>query len=242
MHVTRQRLHALLDNFEYIPNQDSFLIFASSRNVNLLIPHTMNHLNGEASRSYVQLDMEKDNSERESLLPISSSSTYSPTYAPVRRGDRWRVGASFAGGVLACLAFQYTASHYCSDGLIFSSSVPKYTAGAGHFPPSRPTNAYPSLFPTDVGYPGPTPTGVEPGVVATAPPYPQHTGAPGLLLPQKIKGSTKDSTFDLFKSWGNLSPWYTVPSAHFGLEGASPAAPDQCRVTGLHVLHRHGAR
>ncbi|CAE6530133.1 unnamed protein product [Rhizoctonia solani] len=203
----------------------------------------MDRLNPEASKSYSQIDMEKDNTEHDSLLPSSSgSSILDRSTGSTRKCDRRRLALSFAGGVLACAAVQYTASLFCDSvptPTLFSP--PKFVANPGHFPPSHPSNAHPSLFPTDVGYPGPTPTGVEPGVVATAPAYPQHTGAPGLLLPQKIKGKTSGS-FDLFKSWGNLSPWYTVPSSEFGLDGASPAAPDQCRVTGLHVLHRHGAR
>lgn len=157
----------------------------------------------------------------------------------MRKSDHRRLAAAFTGGILACIAFQH-ATHLCSGASSFG--LPANVLGAGHFPPSEPTNAYPSLFPSDVGYPGPTPTGVEPGIAATAPAYPQHTGAPGLLLPQKIKGGRNDSSFDLFKSWGNLSPWYSVPSAAFGLEDASPLAPDQCRVTGLHMLQRHGAR
>jgi hypothetical protein len=189
--------------------------------------------------------MEKDNTEHDSLLPTSTPTHPSHSaHVSTRRADRWRLAVSFAGGVLACVAFQYTASHFCSESnIVFPPTFkpPKFAANNNHFPPSKPTNAHPSLFPIDVGYPGPTPTGAEPAVVATAPAYPQHTGAPGLLLPQKIKGKT-DGSFDLFKSWGNLSPWHTIPSADFGLPDASPAAPDQCRVTGLHVLHRHGAR
>ncbi|KAF8688406.1 Phosphoglycerate mutase-like protein, partial [Rhizoctonia solani] len=205
----------------------------------------MDRLNPEASKSYSHIDMEKDNTEHDSLLPSSSGPLVGErgvNHSAVKY-DRRRLALSFAGGVLACAAAQYTASFFCDSMTIPTThfTSPKFSPNVGHFPPPKPTNAYPSLFPTDVGYPGPTPTGVEPGVVATAPAYPQHTGAPGLLLPQKIKGKTS-SSFDLFKSWGNLSPWYTVPSSEFGLDGASPAAPDQCRVTGLHVLHRHGAR
>ncbi|CAE6441606.1 unnamed protein product [Rhizoctonia solani] len=203
----------------------------------------MDRLNPEASKSYTQIDVEKDNTENDSLLPSSGPvATDRLTNTSTRKCDRRRLALSFAGGVIACAAAQYTASFFC-DSIPNPAhfSPPKYVANAGHFPPTKPTNAYPSLFPSNVGYPGPTPTGVEPGVVATAPAYPQHTGGPGLLIPQKIKGKTS-SSFDLFKSWGNLSPWYTVPSSEFGLEGASPAAPGQCRVTGLHILHRHGAR
>ena len=45
----------------------------------------------------------------------------------------------------------------------------------------------------------------------------------------------------MFRSWGNLSPWYSVPRDAFGVH-TSPEAPDACTVNGLHFLHRHGAR
>jgi hypothetical protein len=199
-------------------------------------------LNAEDTKSYRHIDMEKDDDENDSLLPASNTLPSYPTHAASRRTDRWRLVLSFAGGALACVAAQYTASRFCSDSQVASFvNFSKSHANNGHFPPSKPTNAFPSLFPTNVGYPGPTPTGAEAGIVATAPAYPKHTGAPGLLMPQKVKGSS-DESFELFKSWGNLSPWYSVPSADFGLPDASPGAPEQCRVTGLHVLHRHGAR
>lgn len=114
-----------------------------------------------------------------------------------------------------------------------------------NFPPASPTNAFPELFPTNVGYPGETPTGAEAGVIETAPTYPIHTGAPHLVVPDTLGGSASESSsgkkFDLFKQWGNLSPWYSVDRTAFGLD-TSPTAPETCKVTGLHFLHRHGAR
>ncbi|KZS96658.1 phosphoglycerate mutase-like protein [Sistotremastrum niveocremeum HHB9708] len=125
------------------------------------------------------------------------------------------------------------------------------------YPPPSPTNNYPSSFPIDVGYPGPTPTGGEAALVLTAPSYPGHTVVPFLVSPASLPKPTKHSSiydsekeedgnsegrFDLFKSWGNLSPWYTVPSHTFGLPSSSPSVPDSCVITGLHFLHRHGAR
>ncbi len=120
-----------------------------------------------------------------------------------------------------------------------------------HFPPTSPTNAFPSLFPTDIGYAGGTPTGGEAGVVATAPSYPFQTGAPVLVTPNAKDGSNgsgkgkagkgKGKKFDMFKSWGNLSPWYSVKRGAFGVD-SGPEAPQGCRVNGLHFLHRHGAR
>ncbi|KAG8690559.1 hypothetical protein FRC11_010746 [Ceratobasidium sp. 423] len=55
-------------------------------------------------------------------------------------------------------------------------------------------------------------------------------------------GTNRTDGFNLFKSWGNLSPWYSVSSADFGLPDAGVDAPETCRITGVHVLHRHGAR
>ena len=125
-----------------------------------------------------------------------------------------------------------------------------------NFPPSKPTNAFPSLFPTDVGYAGSTPTGAEPAVIATAPSYPIHPAhcsqqlvAPDTITGQKLNydgsddedATKKHRKFDLFKSWGNLTPWYSVKRNAFGIN-STPEAPDTCVVTGLHFLHRHGAR
>ncbi|KAJ3556987.1 hypothetical protein NM688_g1721 [Phlebia brevispora] len=109
------------------------------------------------------------------------------------------------------------------------------------FPPAKPTNVFPSLFPTDVGHAGPTPTGAEPGLIATAPAYPVHSGAPHLVSPYSVNKNASSSSFDLFRHWGNLSPWFSVSRGSFGLH-SSPEAPDTCSVTALHLLHRHGAR
>lgn len=112
-----------------------------------------------------------------------------------------------------------------------------------------------------VGYPGATPTGAEPGLIATAPYLPLHTGAAQLVAPPKIyehihsthgddvkeeeeespEHYISDRPFDLFRSWGNLSPWYSVPRGAFGINNTAEP-PAGCVVTGLHLLHRHGAR
>ncbi|KAG8901417.1 hypothetical protein FRC01_009854 [Tulasnella sp. 417] len=123
-----------------------------------------------------------------------------------------------------------------------------------HFPPASPTNGqHTTYFPSNIGYAGPTPTGNEAALVQTAPAYPVHTGAPNLVGPESIGGAksgndvsaaslTGKKPFDIFKNWGNLSPWYSVPSSTFGLPDTSAEAPEGCRVVGLHFLHRHGAR
>jgi len=56
-----------------------------------------------------------------------------------------------------------------------------------------------------------------------------------------ILGAEGSKGFDFFKSWSNLSPWYSVDRTSFGLD-SSPEDPETSRVTGLHFLHRHGAR
>jgi hypothetical protein len=58
--------------------------------------------------------------------------------------------------------------------VIVTALAPPYIGSTEvhHFP----ANAYPSLFPTKVGYAGGTPTGVEPAVIATAPSYPIQKG------------------------------------------------------------------
>lgn len=123
---------------------------------------------------------------------------------------------------------------------LFARAVPWVGSTEVHsYPPASPVNYNPTLFPSDVGYPGPTPTGAEPALLATAPAYPRFgSGGQGLLVvPDGL--STKE--FDLLKKWGNLSPWYSNPVGTFGVE-TGPEAPDGCRVVGLHLLHRHGAR
>lgn len=119
-----------------------------------------------------------------------------------------------------------------------------------NFPPIAPTNAFPSLFPTNIGFAGPTPTGAEPALVVTAPVQPLHTGAAQLVVPaaplqtgtgDKNKDKGKKGDFNILKLWGSLSPWYSVARGAFGVD-SGPEVPETCRVTGMHLLHRHGAR
>ncbi|KAG6854187.1 hypothetical protein C0991_009839 [Blastosporella zonata] len=94
------------------------------------------------------------------------------------------------------------------------------------YPPTHPTNANPTLFPSDVGYPGGTPTGAEPAVILTAPTYPIQTGAAQLVRPDTLGNKpSKGRHFDLFKKWGNLSPWYSVGRGAFGLD-SDPTVPE----------------
>jgi hypothetical protein len=158
---------------------------------------------------------------------------------------------AFLLGSLACMLAQYAlfgtscflsrsppandSAHVLAPPYVGSTEVHKW-------PPATRTNDVPTLFPTNVGHAGATPTGAEPALIITAPSYPVHTGAPQLVVPLLLHGDTKSKKgFDLFKKWGNLSPWYSVKRGAFGID-SDPAAPDGCTVTGLHFLHRHGAR
>ena len=201
--------------------------------------------------------------EREALLPTprveETSKHIQNPYIHCTPSSKPRFGflhliVAFCAGGLACLTAQYAT---CGSGCVFSQSNDGVTTNKGeaavlappyvgsterhNFPPMTPTNAYPSMFPTGVGYAGETPTGAEPALIATAPSYPLHTGAAQLIVPSFGKPTVKGKGFDLFKKWGNLSPWYSVDRTAFGLD-TTPEPPRGCRVTGLHLLHRHGAR
>lgn len=192
--------------------------------------------------------------EHEPLLPTSSEPRVnSPT--KVRFAVPHVVGA-FLFGVLVQFAISKCASG--SLGSLFPSNsisggssnsnydnnfVPPYVGSTEvhQYPPTQPTGVDPSLFPSNIGFAGPTPTGAEPALLATAPAYPVHSGAPGLLTPPALAKSKSGKDFDLFKHWGNLSPWYTNEPGALGVE-SGPQPPAGCSITGLHLLHRHGAR
>jgi hypothetical protein len=62
-----------------------------------------------------------------------------------------------------------------------------------------------------------------------------------LVVPQP-HGSNATSKFDITRYWGNLSPWYSLSSADYGLANASPLIPSGCNINQVHLLYRHGAR
>ncbi|KAJ6613339.1 histidine phosphatase superfamily [Mycena sp. CBHHK59/15] len=212
-------------------------------------------------REYKSYDAEP---ERESLLPSHSNEERTQGLnnnlsdpLPHSFYSKPQFGLShlliaFVAGTLACFLAQYAIcgpscfSYRKSDTAattVAADLLASPWAGSTerhNFPPATPTNAYPSMFPTDVGYPGKTPTGAEPAVIATAPSYPMHTGAAVLVAPDTLT-SSKGKKYNIFTKWGNLSPWYSVDRKTFGLD-SGPETPDTCRVTGLHFLHRHGAR
>jgi hypothetical protein len=189
--------------------------------------------------------------ERQSLLPTSNATepeyASSPPRSPSLPLSKPRFGVvhliiAFVCGALASVVAQY-AIGFTNSTLSTYSNLADSDAGSTQrhdFPPASPTNVFPSLFPTKVGFPGGRQTGAEPALVATAPSYPIHTGAAELVLPTALENSTRTKV-DLFRKWGNLSPWYSNKRGAFGLD-SSPDPPESCRVTGLHLLHRHGAR
>lgn len=199
--------------------------------------------------------------EREALLPSPvTAEEQSKAQVPIalsksRFGVRHLVFAFFGGGlacVLAqfalcgtnCFTFRGGSGHVEDISTSPHALAPPYVGSTErhNFPPTSPTNAFPSLFPSNIGYAGPTPTGAEPALVITAPSYPVHTGAAQLVSPPSIvKSGKKKGGYNLFKLWGNLSPWYSIDKGRFGVD-SGPEAPDTCRITGLHFLHRHGAR
>ncbi|KAF9256260.1 phosphoglycerate mutase-like protein [Marasmius fiardii PR-910] len=186
--------------------------------------------------------------KREALLPVHTKqrnnhepSAPTPSQFTKRSFSLFHVAGAFAGGFLACILAQYAVYNRMFiisylDALEIMNSHQE--TAVHHFPPTSATNVFPTLFPTDVGFSSETPTGAEPALIATAPAYPIHTGAAQLVVPE-ILGSHKE--FDLLKSWGTLSPWYSIEKGAFGIDSGLQI-PDECRVTGLHLLHKHGAR
>ncbi|KAJ8699287.1 hypothetical protein PTI98_002418 [Pleurotus ostreatus] len=215
---------------------------------------------GEHYKGYEATEIDH---ERAALLPNDVEKPEELAVVPKKSCSRPRftslhLSLAFVGGILACFLGQYAfcgtdcfSPRYSdggSAGQVHANVVPTYVGSTErhHFPPPSPTNAYPTLFPSDVGYPGGTPTGAEAALIITAPAYPLHTGAAHLVVPQSmVKGTSDPETttkkFSLLKSWGNLSPWYSVGRNAFGLD-SGPEPPETCRITGMHLLHRHGAR
>lgn len=197
--------------------------------------------------------------EQESLLPQYEDPRPLNDYLVIGEHKRSKVyqrvylAVSFLGGVAVCLVAQLLWCYMRPADLGINAMppargqvevfAPPYAGSSEvhNFPPASPTNNFPSLFPTNVGYAGPTPTGAEPSLIVNAPSYPVHTGAPHLVSPFAAKKKNASDEFDLFQHWGNLSPWFSVKRGAFGLD-SDPATPETCEITGLHLLHRHGAR
>lgn len=244
--------------------ETKFSVFAKN------MPHSTDIERGEAEYKEKAYDDELEATEQEALLPSAVDDHISGGKIPAKfctsyhpRFGPFHLLLAFLGGSVALLVGQFAlSSTNCftrsTSGKVNPQPYVQGPAGSGalgpsalvappwvgssvahHYPPPSPTNAKLDLFPTDMGYPGATPTGAEPGVIATAPSIPIHSGAPNLLAPPVLKSSK--SGFDIFKYWGNLSPWYSIKKGKFGVD-SGPEVPGTCRVTALHLLHRHGAR
>jgi hypothetical protein len=211
-------------------------------------------VDAEPSRSY----KDEHDTEHDALLPQYEQPLPLESYllsSERKRARRYQavyILTAFLGGITVCLLAQLIWCYMQPNNPHASTGpsraavevfAPPYAGSSEvhHFPPTSPTNYFPSLFPTSVGYAGPTPTGAEPGLIQTAPSYPVHTGAPHLVSPFDAKEQNTSKNFDLFQHWGNLSPWFSVKQGAFGLN-SSPDTPETCQITGLHLLHRHGAR
>ncbi|KIJ68571.1 hypothetical protein HYDPIDRAFT_173254 [Hydnomerulius pinastri MD-312] len=114
------------------------------------------------------------------------------------------------------------------------------TLAASYPPPGATNTAVDTYFPdaSQVGYPGPTPTGAEPNAIETAPTYPKVMTAYPLSQPNTADDA--GAHFNVLNYWGNLSPMFSVES--FGLPGASPIIPEGCGLNQVFLVIRHGAR
>ncbi|KAL5478531.1 hypothetical protein ACEPAI_2715 [Sanghuangporus weigelae] len=138
-----------------------------------------------------------------------------------------------AEGVFAVNLFERTEDK--------TSSFAGATASA-IFPLPNATNAasdLDSFFPyaSVVGFAGPTPTGDEAELIATATSVPKIENALPLLSPTTFDNKT---SFNVLRSLANLAPMFSVDS--LGLPEANQLIPEGCELTQVHLLYRHGAR
>ena len=95
--------------------------------------------------------------------------------------------------------------------------------------------------------------GDEAFVIQTAPVAPLKQDAYPLVTPQNIHEpqappanvdahTSASEPFVQIRSWGNLSPWWSLGGGAWGLTDASETVPADCELTQVHLVHRHGAR
>ncbi|TIC05593.1 phosphoglycerate mutase-like protein [Wallemia mellicola] len=97
------------------------------------------------------------------------------------------------------------------------------------------------VYKYEQGHRGPTPTGIQPAAIQTAPagyyPYVKEPNAP--VIKPKARDAKTVEEFDVTGKWGVLTPYRSSPVV---LEGSSPLAPQGCSIDAINVVHRHGAR
>ncbi|CAK9780434.1 unnamed protein product [Cutaneotrichosporon oleaginosum] len=130
------------------------------------------------------------------------------------------------------------------------TAAPVGSTTADVFPPPN-TEVDTGLFPhrTVVGFPHVTRTGAQPGAFFTAPadqfPRAQQPFGP-VVLPRpkgwKPPKKPKKGKFDPITSWGYLTPRHSLDPCTWGACDASPIVPEQCTLSAVHILMRHGAR
>ncbi|KAJ7115640.1 phosphoglycerate mutase-like protein [Mycena crocata] len=111
------------------------------------------------------------------------------------------------------------------------------------FPPRNATiTASDTFFPdaTAVGHGGPTATGDEAAAIATAPAVALVDTIFPLVKPAPADAAQHALGFNVLQHLGSLSPFQSVDS--LGLPDASARVPEGCKLTQVHLLHRHGAR
>ncbi|KAH0392485.1 hypothetical protein KCU89_g13413, partial [Aureobasidium melanogenum] len=124
---------------------------------------------------------------------------------------------ALAADVASAAAVSSMSSATKASSSVVSDSKIAGSTTSDVFPPSG-TKVNTSNFPneSEVGFPGPTPTGLEGDAIQTAPLYPYNSAAAAafpLAVPQPHGSSAFGDKFDITKYWGNLSPWYSVSSA-----------------------------
>lgn len=77
--------------------------------------------------------------------------------------------------------------------------------------------------------------------MATAPSFGVMENRFPLVEPIASDAKNADD-FDVIHHFGSLQPWFSIPSADYGLPDASPVIPNGCDIVQVHLLHRHGAR
>jgi hypothetical protein len=88
----------------------------------------------------------------------------------------------------------------------------------------------------------PNAAGDEAFAIQTAPAIPAIENESPIVPPETYGPGSGSGEFDAIRSWGNLSPMFSLPPDTFGLPDASPVIPEGCSIDSVHILHRHGAR